>query len=566
MPRTFWESDELLFAGAIRNFDPWSSHPHPPGYPLYVGLGKLFNLVAGDPFLALRALSTVSCVVGFLALSALFRRLLDDDDLAVCGALLFYFSSAVLVHGTLPLSDSPALMFIALMLLAATHFPAEATQRTAIGLGLAASAAIGTRPQLAIVIVPLLIALLLWTRDVRKFAAGIIAFGVLSMAWFAPLMDAAGGWTKLMMWETRQATYVAQHDAAASRGASSAGMVVSRFIAHPWGPKWLALPIFAIALLGILAIARMPKRRLFPIAFFSVAYFIVAVAIMDPADAARYSMPHMIGIALLVAAGLRIVRDSAQLRVAPYIAVAAAAVASFAYTAPIVRERAKNPSPPIAAARFIESHFPPNAVVAYDLSMRPYAEELLGGRFATKNVEIAVRTLTDAPSIPLVLLADGGTRDPDATSFSWPDSDAYGKLTRNHYRVVSVDPIMPAERFVPVSGVYALERNAQGEEWRWLAQDAVIRLPRTHGASVALTMQLSHDAPYETNDVRVLVNGVETARANIGRNPSTIDVALPPGPCDLRIAAGQSFSPANVLHNQDPRILAVQLLRLSSRE
>ena len=47
---------------------------------------------------------------------------------------------------------------------------AEATQRTAIGLGLASSAAIGTRPQLAIVIVPLFIALLLWTRDLRKIA------------------------------------------------------------------------------------------------------------------------------------------------------------------------------------------------------------------------------------------------------------------------------------------------------------------------------------------------------------------------------------------------------------
>src|SRR4051794_34422370 len=66
MPRTFWESDELLFAGAVRNFDPWSSHPHPPGYPLYVGLGKLFNLFLDDPFLSLRALSIVSCVIGFL--------------------------------------------------------------------------------------------------------------------------------------------------------------------------------------------------------------------------------------------------------------------------------------------------------------------------------------------------------------------------------------------------------------------------------------------------------------------------------------------------------------------
>jgi hypothetical protein len=559
MPRTFWESDELLFAGAVRNFDPWSSHPHPPGYPLYVGLGKLFNLVAPDPFLALRALSIVSCVIGFLALFGAFCRVLRDDDLAVCGALLFYFSSAVLVHGTLPLSDSPAVMFLALMLYAATFFPDEATQRTAIGLGLAASAAIGVRPQLAIVVVPLLIALLVWTRDARKIAAGAVSFGVLSIAWFAPLMDAAGGWDKLMLWETRQAKYVAAHDAAASRGASTAGAVVADFVAHPWGPKWIALPIFFLALLGLFKIPR--DRRIFPVAFLTVAYFALAVGIMDPADAARYSMAHMIGIALLVAAGLGIVRESAQLRAAPFIAVVVAAIASIAYTAPIIRERAKHPSPPVAAVNFIRSRFP-GAVVLYDLSMRPYAEELLGRNIM--NVEVGIRRFYDAPATPLVLVGDGGTHDPDAQAFAWPDSDAYGKLTRNHYRVVTVDPITPAERFMPVSGVYALERNVQGDEWRWLAQDAVLRLPRAHGNAVSLTMQLSHDAPYDSNDMRILVNGAEAAHATVGRNPTAIDVSLPPGPCDLRIVARQSFSPANVLHNQDPRTLAVQLIRLQS--
>jgi len=558
MPRTFWESDELLFAGAVRNFDPWSSHPHPPGYPLYVGLGKLFNLFTNDPFLALRALSIVSCVVGFLALCALFRQLLDDADLAVCGALLFYFSASVLVHATLPLSDSPALMFLALMLVCAN----VRIERDAIALGLACSAAIGTRPQLVIVLLPLFIALLLWTRDKRKITAGLISFTVLSIAWFAPLMDATGGWDKLMLWESRQASYVVQHDAAASRGALGAGALVARFLFHPWGPKWIALPIFFLAILGLFKIRR--DWRLVPITFVTLAHFLYALTVMDPADAARYSMPHMIGIALLAAAGLGIVRESAQLRVAPYIAVVAAAIASLAYTAPIIRERANHPSPPVAAARFVASHYPKNTVVAYDLSMRPYAEELLRDH-ATKNVEFAIRNYVDAPQTPLVLLGDGGTHDPDSTLFSWPESDAYGKLTRNHYRVVTVDPITPAERYFPVSGVFALERNAQGEEWRWLAQNAVLRLPRVHGSNVILTMQLSHDTPYETDDIRVLVNGRETTHASIGRNPSTIEVAVPQNESvELQLVAQQSFQPANVLHNQDSRVLAVQLVRLES--
>ncbi len=565
MPRTFWESDELLFAAAVRNFDPWMSHPHPPGFPLYVGLGKLFNLFFPDPFDALVALSIVSSVVGFLALAAAFRQYLGSRDLAVCGALLFYFSAAMLVQGTLPLSDAPALMFVAIVLYAATAFPDKATQRSSIGLGLACSAAIGTRPQLAVVLVPMLIGLLVWTRDLRKIAAGLAAFGILSAAWFASLMDAAGGWSKLVLWETRQAAYVAAHDAAASRGARSGAAVVARFLAHPWGPKWIALPVLAVALLGVVAVVRLPKRPLIAPAFFTVAYFVFAVAVMDPADAARYSLPHMIGIALLFAAGLAIIRASTQMWFAPLLVVIGAAIAALAYTAPILRVRASRPSPPVAAADFIRHSCASSTVVLYDFSIRPDAEYLLD-RFRSAPLENGLRDVYDRPDVPVVIYADGGTDDPDAHVFSWPDSDAYGKLTRNHYRVVTVDPLRPAERYLPIAGVYALERNEDGEEWRWLATDATIRLPRAHGGSAVITLTLSHDAPYDVDELHILANNREVSRANVTKAVSTVSIALPRDPqLDLRFISHRSFSPATVLHNRDTRIVAAQLLRVETR-
>src|SRR6266571_7631746 len=92
MPKTFWEGDELLFAAAVQKFDPWSSRPHPPGYPLYVGLGKFFALFA-TPFAALVTISIIASVIGFVALSIAFNHLLQDRDLAICGALIFYFSA-----------------------------------------------------------------------------------------------------------------------------------------------------------------------------------------------------------------------------------------------------------------------------------------------------------------------------------------------------------------------------------------------------------------------------------------------------------------------------------------
>jgi Dolichyl-phosphate-mannose-protein mannosyltransferase len=574
LPRTFWESDELLFAAAIRKFDPWSSHPHPPGYPLYVGLGKFFDAFTGDPFRALVTLSVISCVVGFLAVAALFRYALGDRNIAVCGALILYFSPSMLVHGVLPLSDSPSLMFTALALCAATLFAGDNTQRSAIGFGLACSAAIGTRPQLALVLVPLLIAMLLWTRNGKKMAAGVISFAVLSLAWFIPLMEAAGGWSKLVLWETRQAAYVAAHDAAASRGAKTAGMIVSRFLAHPWGPKWLSLPLFALALLGCLSLVRGPKRRIVPVAFFSIAYFVLAVAVMDPADAARYSLPHMIGFALLIAAGLGVLRRATDLAAAPALVVLLIAAAAAAYTAPLIRVRTSGPSPPVAAADFIERSFSRNAIVLYDLSMRPQAEYLLGhvndetssGGFRTIAIEKGLHEFYDRPDVPLVVYGDGGSADPDARVFSWPESDAYGKLTRNHYRVVTVDPMRPAERYLPLAGVYALERSERGEEWRWLASDATLRLPHGSAKFALLTLKLSHDAPYEENAVRILANGRDVVRVRVTKKAADFNVPLPADPqVELRLVSEKSFAPAAVLHNQDPRILAIQLLRLETR-
>jgi 4-amino-4-deoxy-L-arabinose transferase-like glycosyltransferase len=117
-PRTPWENDEFLFAEAVRKFDPSRYHPHPPGYPLYILLGKLVNVIVGDPWRALVIVSIIAAPIGFVALTRAFRRWIDDPDLAVIAALLYYFSASMLVQGTLALSDGPSIMFLALALLA----------------------------------------------------------------------------------------------------------------------------------------------------------------------------------------------------------------------------------------------------------------------------------------------------------------------------------------------------------------------------------------------------------------------------------------------------------------
>jgi hypothetical protein len=563
-PRTPWENDEFLFAEAVRNFDPSRYHPHPPGFPLFVLLGKVFGAVIDDPWRALIIFSIVAAPIGFVAIARAFRNWIGDPNLAVCGALLYYFSASMLVHGTLALSDGPAMMFLGLALLAISSPHHPDNERNAIAIGIWTSAAIGTRPQLLIPIAPMLLVALLQMRTMRQRVACFVAFVVMSAMWFLPLVDATGGFDALRLYETKQLAYVAAHDASMSRGGMSMVKLAIRFVLHPWGSKYVTLPLFACVILGTAAFVRLLRRdklrsTILPFLVFAIVQLIFELGWMDPADAARYSLPFMILIALLAALGLGAIRGSTKFAAAPWIVTAMLAAATLVYVWPLVGARTKVPSPPAAAAEYANAYLPPNSVIGHEVALKPHAEYLLS-RFRILPIEKAIAELYDRPEVPLFLFANGASKAGGASVFTWPASDAYEKLTRDLYRQVTLVPKPPRERYLPVSGTYAFEWTAGGDEWRWLAQDATIRLPRAHGSQAALTLRFSADVPYDTDVVQISINGRDAAVVNVGKKPVVAKLALPPDPqIDLRLRSSRSFSPRAVLHNQDPRTLAVQL-------
>jgi hypothetical protein len=564
-PRTWWEHDELLFAFSLRDWDPLRYHPHPPGFPLYVLLGKLVNIFVHDELRALVGISIAASVIGFLALARLFRALIDDADLAVVGALIVYFSAAMLIHSPLPLTDGPALAFTALTLLFIAKVGTDDHERAAILTGFFASCAIGIRPQLAVPLAPALLVALWQMRTRRERIASIIASGFTTMLWLLPQLDVIGGVDKYIAWQQRQVSYVATHDAAASRGMMSAAALATRFILHPWGSKYVTIPLLFFFAFGIYDFWKRRNARMLALVVFTLVQLAFELRAMDPADGARYAIPTLPLVALIVACGLGVIRRSAHMAAIPWLGALLLGGLSFWYVSPIIAQRTKSPSPPAAAADYANHNFAPNTVVLFEWSVRPHAEFLMS-RFHPTQLEPGLREYYDRPDVPLVLFANGSSRAPDAKSFSWAPSDAYGKLTRNFYRTVTLDVIRPEERYLPLRGVHALERTIDGDEWRWLEQDAAIRLPHQHGSRAVLSLYLSKDAPYEATDVSVFVNGVQGAKVSVGKEkPTEATVALPPGDVELRIVSSRSFSPAEVLHNQDPRKLAVQLLRLETR-
>jgi hypothetical protein len=560
MPRSIWEYDESFFSAAVERYEPLLHHPPPPGYPVYIAFAKVVALVTPDPFRALVTTSMLAVVLGFLAFVAAFADLADLRT-GVLAAVLLYTAPAVLISGTLPQSDSGGLALLGLALWACTR------DRPAL-CGLFCALAIGWRLQLCIAVVPMfLAAVVMMMRTWRARFIAVGSFGVACLAWLVPLVMAAGGPLSYWHWLSGQAAYYAEHDANLSRSGHSAAHIALRFLAHPWGPKWLSLPLLAIAIGGAFVMRR--NRRVIPLAAGTLTYLAFALATMDPADAVRYAIPTLPLIALLAATALcafmanaPLIRDSNWgMAVVPVLLYAIGAVH---YTFPVLHARATSLSPPAAAARWIAQHVPRNAVVLYDLTLAPHAGYLLRP-WKTMRIDAGMAQYGGEPSVPIVLLADGERAGAGGVTFRWPDTDAYRKLTREHYGAVSVIPIAAAERFRVVEGVYAPERTRDGSAWRWVSAKGVIELPDL-GAhrSVRIGFLTPPDYVFADNRIHVFAGGHETV---VGiRRDATAEAVVPleTGVTRITIVPERSFVPATWPggNNLDGRTISVMLTRV----
>lgn len=548
---TIWELDECLFALGVEHFKPLEHHPHPPGYPLTIALGKFANLFVDDAYLALVLVSIVSSAVGAAALTVAFARISGNLAAGVAGGLLFHLGPAMLVHGPLALSDGPALAFLSLAFLAAS---CETTRGAAMA-GIWSSFAIGARPQYLLALAPALLLLFYLRKTKRSRAFLLLGFFVASLSWFVPLMIAVGGPLELFHYEFVQARYVAAHDAEISRSGWTAAALVQRFIAHPWGNKLLSLPLLLVAAVGAWRMLR-ERAALFLITT-ATAQLAVCLATADPADGVRYALPTVVLFSFWAGVGLQHVIGRPLLTLA---AVLLFAVGAAFYVAPVLRPRMSGASPPVAVARAMKPLLLPATVVGYEAALKGHAEFLLKGA----NLMPLDRAMVWASrhDAPLVIFAEGAASDAVASA-AWPDSDAYGKLTRDHYRIVSALSVAAEERFIPLSGVHAVEHTDAGIRWRWLGREAAIELPSLNASAVQLELGIAADADLETNVVTVIIGGTSRSVALARGERKRVTLPLQRGVNRVTIRSDRSVVPASKSElNNDPRELAVQLYSL----
>jgi len=188
--RFLYDIDSVNFALALQRFDPAVHQPHPPGYFLYVYLGKLSNAIFHDANTALVAISIVaSC--GTVAMLYLLASAWFGHASARFAGLIFICSPLAWFHGTVALTYIVEACFSAVIGYFCWRVYSGASRfifPAAVALGLAA----GFRQSSLLVLIPLFL-FSIRCAPRRQALAGIGALTLANVTWFIPMLYASGG-------------------------------------------------------------------------------------------------------------------------------------------------------------------------------------------------------------------------------------------------------------------------------------------------------------------------------------------------------------------------------------
>ncbi len=188
--RYLYDLDSVNFALALDRFDVAVHQPHPPGYFLYVCLGRLFLPLFGDANNALVAISILASCGAVVAIYVLTDGWFGRRA-AVAAGLLFLFSPLCWFHGTVALTYIVECFTSALVghLCWQSYCGRKSfVVPSAVVLGLAT----GVRPSSFLMLAPL------WAFSARKagrrrLACGLLALALVIAAWLIPMLVASGG-------------------------------------------------------------------------------------------------------------------------------------------------------------------------------------------------------------------------------------------------------------------------------------------------------------------------------------------------------------------------------------
>jgi len=371
--------DSLNFMLGVRDFDVARHQPHPPGYPVFIALGKLSTPVlraAGVPAPEVRGLAAWSALAGaalVLLILALWRAM-DDDPRRRVVATVFAIASPLFWFTALrPLSDVTGLcLAVASLCLIVRALPRpwtvsdHASARSLVAGACLAGLAIGVRSQTLVLTAPVLAFAWMLPRSgltlrVRALSLGAAALG--AAVWAIPLLVASGGLSGYLTALGSQAgeDFSGVVMLWTSRSPRVAVLALLNTFVYPWSWPVLAGVMLALAGAGLLLlVARLGSdsgsqrstaiswdpagaRRLVLLAVMFGPYAMFHIVFQET-ETVRYALPFVLPLAYLAATTVT--------RAGPLgsVAVSSGLVLAMLWTAvPASIAYGRTPSPTFAA-------------------------------------------------------------------------------------------------------------------------------------------------------------------------------------------------------------------------
>lgn len=369
LPSTLEDIDSVNFALGVRSFDVANHQPHPPGYPVYMALGKfaaaVVRAVSGSDTASstveARALAIVSLLAGAALLWGLFElfsalRSTRGDDRpwdtvdtgAASAALLAVSSPLIFTMTTRPMSDVVGLAFgvAAQACLARAWWwqtpPADGDRRLTTAQieasgslivrgAFLAGLAIGVRTQTLWLTAPLL-ALVLADR-IGRGAAGALLGALMtsalgSLLWAVPMVVATGGLGEYLTVLGMQAGEDFSSGEMLFTSGSLRGLaqgLIHTFV-DPWNHPLLGAVVLLLAAAGGVSLLRRDRRTMMLLSAVTLPYLVFHLLFQET-PFIRYAMPLVPVVALLAVRGQQLLIPRAMPVVSGALVIAGLAMA-----------------------------------------------------------------------------------------------------------------------------------------------------------------------------------------------------------------------------------------------
>jgi hypothetical protein len=385
--------DSVQFAMGLEHYDMASYRPHFPGYPVYIGVLRVWRWVLtaiGQHPSSETVLITWSVLAGAATVFALFwvGTLAFGEQAGVLGAALAMLHPLFWLEAEKALTGTTGTLFFALVLAAAL---ASLRHRQAPWLVLAAALSglyLGVRHVDAVLASPALFYALYAARrrhGLLLLSAAVFVAAV--AAWMVPQIVSVDGWARYEALFERTSRYVLNNDSIlAGRPWSERTALLRDYLFGEWA--WITCVLGAVGLVALLTSAARKASSeagwliVVPTLLLSVFYGLIG----EP-RAQYYFLPTIIGLSLLAGYGLMAVLRVVQ-RIPPSKTVGGLVGLLMIVTilSPLLLNGAdlagslhRSPAPLAQAARYASSQFSDRKIVIITANYRHFEYYLPSG-------------------------------------------------------------------------------------------------------------------------------------------------------------------------------------------